>query len=449
MHKYLPTTECVKKEMLDAIGVESIEDLFTDIPKELRIEGDLDLEGSLSELEIQKRIGAMVAKNQTTDELTCFLGAGTYDHYIPSIIKHIITRGEFLTSYTPYQPEISQGTLQMIFEYQTMICSLTGMEVTNASMYDGPTAATEAAILACADTKKDKVLVSETLNPESKAVLKTYLDARKIEIVEVPMKDGVTDIEKLKELADKESAGVIVQSPNFFGIIEDVEAAGEVIHEANKKAKLIMYADPISLAVLKSPKDMNVDIVVGEAQPLGNPMAYGGPHIGFFAVNKKLVRKMPGRIVGQSTDKDGNRGFVLTLQAREQHIRRYKATSNICSNQGLNALITSIYLTTMGKEGLKEVALQSAKKAQYAFEQITKDGKFKPLFPNQPFFKEFAVTSDKSFDDVNDALLKEKILGGYDLGRDNKDLENGLLVAVTEKRTKEEIDKLASAMEVL
>ncbi len=449
MHKYLPTTEAVKKEMLDAIGVDSIEDLFSDIPKDLRLEGDLDLEKASSEIEVTKDIRAMADKNQTTEELTCFLGAGTYDHYIPSIIKHIITRGEFLTSYTPYQPEVSQGTLQMLFEFQTMICSLTGMDVTNASMYDGPTAATEAAILACGVTKKDKILVSETLNPESKAVLKTYLDARDIEIVEVPMKDGITDIDKLKELADKESAGVIVQSPNFFGIIEDVEAAGEVIHEANKKAKLIMYADPISLAVLKSPKDMDVDIVIGEAQPLGNAMAYGGPHIGFFAVNDKLVRKMPGRIVGQSTDDEGKRGFVLTLQAREQHIRRYKATSNICSNQGLNALITSIYLTTMGKEGLKEVALQSAKKAQYAFEELTKSGKFKPVFPGQPFFKEFAITSDKSVSDVNDALLEEKILGGYDLGKDYKDLKNGLLVAVTEKRTKEEIDKLASAMEVL
>lgn len=449
MHKYIPNTDQVKKEMLDAIGVSSIEELFSDIPKNLRVEGDLNIEKSLSEIEVRRDVCEMVGKNQTTDQLTCFLGAGTYDHYIPSIIKHIISRGEFLSSYTPYQPEISQGTLQMLFEFQTMICSLTGMDVTNASMYDGPTAATEAAILACAESKKDKVLVSEALNPESKKVLKTYLDARKIEIVEVPMKDGVTDLEALKNLADADTAGVIVQSPNFFGIIEDVETAGTIIHEANKKAKIIMYTDPISLAVLKSPKEMNVDIVVGDAQSLGNTMAYGGPHIGFFAVDSKLVRKMPGRIVGQSTDDEGNRAFVLTLQAREQHIRRYKATSNICSNQGLNALITSIYLTTMGKEGLKEVALQSAKKAQYAFDVLTKSGKYKPLFPEQPFFKEFALTSDKSVEDVNSALLKEKILGGYDLGKDYSDLKNGLLLAVTEKRTKEEIDKLASAMEVL
>lgn len=449
MHKYIPNTDQVKKEMLDAIGVSSIEELFSDIPKNLRVEGDLNIEKSLSEIEVRRDVCEMVGKNQTTDQLTCFLGAGTYDHYIPSIIKHIISRGEFLSSYTPYQPEISQGTLQMLFEFQTMICSLTGMDVTNASMYDGPTAATEGAILACAESKKDKILVSEALNPESKKVLKTYLDARKIEIVEVPMKDGVTDLEALKNLADADTAGVIVQSPNFFGIIEDVETAGTIIHEANKKAKIIMYTDPISLAVLKSPKEMNVDIVVGDAQSLGNAMAYGGPHIGFFAVDSKLVRKMPGRIVGQSTDADGNRGFVLTLQAREQHIRRYKATSNICSNQGLNALITSIYLTTMGKEGLKEVALQSAKKAQYAFDVLTKSGKYKPLFPGQPFFKEFALTSDKSVEDVNSALLKEKILGGYDLGKDYSDLKNGLLLAVTEKRTKEEIDKLASAMEVL
>ncbi len=449
MHKYIPNTEDVKQEMLKAIGISSIEELFSDIPKDLRVEGDLGLEKALSEIEVRRDICKMVSKNETVNDLTCFLGAGTYDHYIPSIIKHIISRGEFLTSYTPYQPEISQGTLQMIFEFQTMICTLTGMDVTNASMYDGATAVTEAAILACAETKKDKILVSESLNPESRAVLKTYLDARNLEIVSVPTKDGVTDIDALKELADADTAGVIVQSPNFFGIIEDVEAAVSITHEANKKAKLIMYTDPISLAVLKSPHEMDVDIVVGDAQSLGNAMAYGGPHIGFFAVNSKLVRKMPGRIVGQSTDAEGNRAFVLTLQAREQHIRRYKATSNICSNQGLNALITSIYLTTMGKEGLKEVALQCAKKAQYAFNEVTKGGKFKPLFPNQPFFKEFAVTSDKSVSDVNEGLLKENILGGYDLGRDYKNLENGLLIAVTEKRTKEEIDKLASAMEVL
>ena len=449
MHKYIPNTDDVKQEMLDAIGVSSIEELFNDIPESLKVDGDLNLDKAQSEIEVRKDICGMVSKNKTTEELTCFLGAGTYDHYIPSIIKHIITRGEFLTSYTPYQPEISQGTLQMIFEYQTMICNLTGMDVTNASMYDGATACTEAAILACAETKKDTVLVSQALNPESRAVLKTYLDARSLKIVDVPTKDGVTDLEELKNLANADIAGVIVQSPNFFGIIEDVEAAVSITHEANKKAKLIMSTDPIALAVLKCPREMDVDIVVGDAQALGNAMAYGGPHIGFFAVNSKLVRKMPGRIVGQSTDADGNRAFVLTLQAREQHIRRYKATSNICSNQGLNALITTIYLSVMGKEGLKEVALQSAKKAQYAFDQLTKDGKFKPLFPNQPFFKEFALTSDKSVKDVNDALLKENILGGYDLGRDYSDLENGLLIAVTEKRTKEEIDKLASAMEVL
>ena len=449
MHKYIPNTDQVKKEMLDAIGVSSIEDLFTDIPKNLRVEGDLNLDKAQSELEVTRKISAMAKKNLTTDELTCFLGAGTYDHYIPSIIKHIISRGEFLTSYTPYQPEISQGTLQMLFEFQTMICNLTGMDVTNASMYDGPTAATEGAILACAETKKDKILVSETVNPETRKVLKTYLDARKLQIVEVPMKDGVTDLEALKNLADADTAGVLVQSPNFFGIIEDVEASTAITHEANKKAKLIMYTDPISLAVLKSPNEMDVDIVVGDAQALGNTMAYGGPHIGFFAVNSKLVRKMPGRIVGQSTDCAGKRGFVLTLQAREQHIRRYKATSNICSNQGLNALITSIYLTTMGKEGLKEVALQSAKKAQYAFDALTKSGKYKPMFPGQPFFKEFALTSDKAVEDVNSALLKENILGGYDLGKDYSNLKNGLLLAVTEKRTKEEIDKLASSMEVL
>lgn len=448
MHKYIPNTDADKKEMLDSIGVSSIEDLFSDIPKDLRFQGDLNICEGMSELEIVNHMKNLISKNKTTEELTCFLGAGAYDHYIPSLIKHLAFRSEFFTAYTPYQPEISQGTLQIIFEYQTMMCNLTGMDVTNASMYDGPTACAEAAILSCSDTKKKKIVVSKALNPESRKVLETYLPVRGLEIVEVDTKDGATDLEQLKSLVDDDTAGVIVQSPNFFGIIEDVEEV-EKITRQSKKAKLIMYTDPISLAVLKSPRDMNVDIVVGDAQVLGSPMAFGGPHIGFLAVNSKIVRKIPGRVVGETTDVDGKRAFVLTLQAREQHIRRYKATSNICSNQGLNAIMTTIYLTTMGKEGLREVALQSTKKAHYAFNELTKSGKFKPLFPGQPFFKEFAITSDKCAKDVNEALLKENILGGYELSKDYSELANGLLLAVTEKRTKEEIDKLVSAMEVL
>ena len=448
MHRYIPNTDAEKKEMLDSIGVSSIEDLFSDIPSDLRFQGDLNIGEGMSELEVVKHMQDLVSKNKTTEELTCFLGAGTYDHYIPSVVKHLAFRSEFYTAYTPYQAEISQGTLQIIFEYQTMICNLTGMDVTNASMYDGPTACVEAAILACSDAKKDKIIVSKSVNPETREVLKPYLHARNLELVEVDTKDGVTDLEQLKSLVDEDTAGVIVQSPNFFGIIEDVEEAEKITRQA-KKAKLIMYTDPISLAVLKSPRDMNVDIVVGDAQGLGNPMAFGGPHIGFLAVNSKLVRKIPGRIVGQTEDVDGKRAFVLTLQAREQHIRRYKATSNICSNQGLNAIMTAIYLTTMGKEGLREVALQSTQKAHYAFNELTKSGKYKALFPGQPFFKEFAVTSDKCAKEVNEALLKENILGGYELSKDYSELANGLLLAVTEKRTKEEIDKLVSAMEVL
>ncbi|AFS77157.1 glycine dehydrogenase [decarboxylating] subunit 1 [Gottschalkia acidurici 9a] len=448
MHRYIPNTDAEKKEMLDSIGVSSIEDLFSDIPSDLRFQGDLNIGKGLSELEVVKHMQDLVSKNKTTEELTCFLGAGTYDHYIPSIVKHLAFRSEFYTAYTPYQPEISQGTLQIIFEYQSMICNLTGMDVTNASMYDGPTACVEAAILACSDAKKDKIIVSKSVNPETREVLKPYLHARNLEIVEVDTENGATNLEQLKSLVDEDTAGVIVQSPNFFGIIEDVEEVEKITRQA-KKAKLIMYTDPISLAVLKSPKDMNVDIVVGDAQVLGSPMAFGGPHIGFLAVNSKLVRKIPGRIVGQTEDVDGNRAFVLTLQAREQHIRRYKATSNICSNQGLNAIMTTIYLTTMGKEGLREVALQSTQKAHYAFNELTKSGKYKPLFPGQSFFKEFAVTSDKCAKEVNEGLLKENILGGYELSKDYSELANGLLLAVTEKRTKEEIDKLVSAMEVL
>ncbi|KNF07542.1 putative glycine dehydrogenase (decarboxylating) subunit 1 [Gottschalkia purinilytica] len=447
MHRYIPNNDGTRKEMLESVGASSIEDLFKDIPSDLRLGRDLNLPKALSELEVRKHMGQLAAKNKNIEELPCFLGAGAYDHYIPGIIKHLISRSEFYTAYTPYQPEVSQGTLQVIFEYQTMITELTGMDVTNASMYDGPTACGEAAVLACENTRRQSVIVSKTVNPETRKVLKSYLKARSLELIEVDAVDGVTDVEKLKSLVTKETAGVIVQSPNFFGIIEDVTEVEKIVHE--NKANLIMYVDPISLGILKSPGELGADIVVGEGQSLGNSLSYGGPHLGFFATTKKLVRKIPGRIVGQTEDADGNRAFVLTLQAREQHIRRYKATSNICSNQGLNTLVATIYLTAMGKEGLKEVALQSMQKAHYAFNELTKSGKFKPLFPNKPFFKEFALTSDIDSSKVNEELLKNNILGGYELGKDYEEHKNGLLLCVTEKRTKEEIDTLARVMEVL
>lgn len=446
MHKYIPNTETDKKQMLNSIGVNSMEDLFTDIPKELRLDRKLNLGRPLSEIELSKHMKDIENSNKSTSELVCFLGAGAYDHYIPSLVKHLAMRSEFYTAYTPYQPEISQGTLQVIFEYQTMISNLTGLEVSNASMYDGPTACVEASMVACANTRRKSIIVSKTVHPEVRRVLHTYMQFRDIEVVEVDMTEGVTDVEKLKSLIDKETAGVIIQSPNFFGIIEDLKDVEKITHE--NKAMLITYIDPISLGILKNPGELGADIAVGEGQAFGSALNLGGPYLGFMAATKKLVRKMPGRIVGQSVDVDDKRAFVLTLQAREQHIRRYKATSNICSNQGLNALMAAIYLTTMGKEGLKEVAEQSAQKAHYAFKELTKRGKYKPLF-NKPFFKEFAITSEFDSRMVNKALIKSQILGGYELGRDYDEFKNGLLFCVTEKRTKDEIDKLAKVMEVI
>ncbi len=385
MHRYIPITPLDEKKMLESIGIKSVEDLFKDIPEKLKFRGKLDLKGPLSELDLMGHMRGLSKKNKSTEDLTCFLGAGAYDHYIPSIVNHLAGRSEFYTSYTPYQPEISQGTLQVIFEYQTMICNLTGMDVSNASMYDGPTACVEGAMMAVEQTRRESILVSKTVDPEIRKVLRSYMSFRDVELVEIDMFDGVTDVEKLKELIGKNTAGVIIQNPNFFGIIEDLSEVEKLTHE--NKALLINYVDPISLGILKSPGDLGVDIVVGEGQSLGNKLNYGGPFLGFLATKKKLMRKMPGRIVGQSVDTGGKRAFVLTLQAREQHIRRFKATSNICSNQALNALRATIYLITMGKEGLREVALQSTQKAHYAFKELTKNGDYKGLF-NQPFFKE-------------------------------------------------------------
>lgn len=446
MHRYIPNTEADKTFMLDSIGVKSIDDLFEDIPEELRLSRELNLGPQMSELEVSKHMNELAKQNKSTDELVSFLGAGAYDHYIPAVIKHIIMRSEFFTAYTPYQPEISQGTLRVIFEYQTMISNLTGMDVCNASMYDGPTACAEASLMACANTKRKSIILSKTVHPEVRKVIHTYTKFRNIEVIEVDMADGVTDLEKLKSMVDKNTAGVVIQSPNFFGIIEDYSEIEKKVHE--NKAMLITYTDPISLGILKSPGELGADIVVGDGQALGNALNFGGPYLGFLASKSKLARKMPGRIVGQSVDADGKRAFVLTLQAREQHIRRFKATSNICSNQGLNTLIAAVYLTTMGKQGLREVAVQCAQKSHYALDKIIKDGKLKPLF-NKPFFKEFAVTSETDSEIINAKLLDKGILGGYELGKDYPEFKNGLLFAVTEKRTKDEIDELSNVLEVI
>lgn len=444
MFPYIPATDEDEKEMLNSIGLNSLDELFSDIPESIKLKKSLSLPEGLSELELSRYLDRLANKNLSTSELTCFLGAGAYDHYIPALIKHIVSKSEFYTAYTPYQAEISQGTLQCIFEYQSMICELTGLDAANASMYDGATACTEAALMAVDSTRKKKILVSKTVHPETRKVVETYTKFKDIELIEIDMEDGVTDLEKLKSAIDNKTAGVILQNPNFFGIIEDVKEVEKITHD--NKALLIMSVDPISLGILKSPGELGADIAVGEGQSLGNNMSFGGPYVGFMATKAKLMRKMPGRIVGQTQDLDGKRGFVLTLQAREQHIRREKATSNICSNEALNALAAAIYLTTMGKKGIKEVAYQSTQKAHYAFNKVTNSGKFKPLF-NKPFFKEFAVVSEKEPAIINDELLKNKILGGYSLGKNYASYKNALLFCVTEKRTAQEIDKLVSVME--
>jgi glycine dehydrogenase subunit 1 len=444
MFPYLPNTPKDEESMLKTIGVPSVDDLFNDINDNIKFKGRLNINHPMSEMEVSKELKSLANKNTSVEDTPCFLGAGAYDHYIPAAVHHITGRSEFYTAYTPYQAEISQGTLQVIFEYQSMICSLTHMDVANASMYDGGTAAAEAAFVSCDATRRKKILVSKTVNPDTRKVLKTYMRFRDVELIEIDSKDGVTDLDKLKELADKETAGVIVQNPNFLGIIEDYTQAEKIIHE--NKALLIMSVDPISLAILKSPGEIGADIAVGEGQSLGNSLNFGGPYLGFLAATSKVMRKIPGRIVGETTDLDGKRAFVLTLQAREQHIRRQKATSNICSNQQLCALSAAVYLTLMGKKGLIEVAESCIAKSHYAYNEIMKSGKYKDEF-KKPFFMEFPVKANTPINDINDELIKNNIIGGYDLGKDYDEYDGNMLLCVTEKRSLDEINKLAAVLE--
>lgn len=445
MYPYIPHTDEDIKKMLEVVGVDTVDELFDDINSELQLNRELDIKKSMSELEVSRYMSNLADANKTIDDYICFLGAGAYDHYIPSIVNHIISRSEFYTSYTPYQAEISQGTLQYIFEYQTLICKLTGMDVSNASLYDGGTAIAEAAFMAANISRREEILISKSVNPDSRQVLETYAHVQGLKVIEIEEKDGVTDVEDLKEKMSKETAAVIVQSPNYFGIIEDISEIEKVAH-SQKRTMLIASMDPISLGILKKPASLGVDIVVGDGQALGLPLNFGGPYLGFIATGKRHMRKLPGRIVGETIDADGNRAYVLTLQAREQHIRRERATSNICTNQGLNTLASAVYMVALGKKGLREVALQSTQKAHYAYNKMIESGKYKPLF-DKPFFKEFAVTSDIKAEDISKGLLKENILGGHSLGKDYPQYENGVLFSVTEKRTKEEIDKLVEVLE--
>ncbi len=431
--------------MLDRIGVPSVDALFKAVPADVRLQEALKIDTAKSEIDVRREVGAMANKNKSIDDLTCFLGAGSYDHYIPSTVKHVVSRSEFYTAYTPYQPEIAQGTLQSVWEYQSMMCMLTGMDVSNVSMYDGPTAAAEAAMLATGSQRRNKILVSEGVNPETRQVVEAYLESRDVEIGYVPLtEDGRTDASKLDELLGKDIAGVIVANPNFYGIVEDLTEVTEKVHAS--KALLIMQVDPLSLGLLKTPGEIGADIVVGEGQSLGQNLNYGGPVLGFMNITDKLVRKAPGRIIGRSVDVDGNAAYVLTLQAREQHIRREKATSNICSDQTLNSIAAAVYLASMGPEGMKEVAVQSAQKAHYLAKKLEATGKFKLKF-NAPFFKEFVMETELDVEKVNQELLKQGMLGPLNL--DSCGLPGAVLFCVTENRSKEEMDKLVAALEVI
>ena len=434
-YKFFPHTEEDIKLMLDKIGVPSLDALFAEEPEEIRFRRDYDLPSAKSEIEIRNLFGNLGKQNK---QLTVFAGGGVYDHYTPSIVPYLVSRSEFLTSYTPYQAEISQGTLHYIFEFQSMMAELTGLPIANASMYDGSTATAEAAIMAVASGKKaNRVLVSETVDDKILAVIRTYTHFQGVQIEVVPAEDGATSRTAMQEkLQQGGVAGMIVQQPNKYGIIENYDGFADDCHQ--QKALFVMNSVAADLALLKSPGELGADIAVGDGQSLGIPMQFGGPSVGYLCCTEKLMRKMPGRIVGQTKDNCGQRAFVLTLQAREQHIRREKATSNICSNQSLMALWVTIYLSVMGKEGLKEAAQMSVDGAHYLYEKLIQTGKFKPAF-NQPFFNEFCVKYvGGDLDQLQQRLLDNGILGGIKMADDM------LMLAVTEKRTKEEVDLLVS-----
>ena len=445
MIPYIPNTEEDQKEMLKEIGAESIEALFCAIPQNLRLKTDLNLPSSLSEMELVNELKGLSKKNAHLDEYVSFLGAGSYDHFIPALVDHLSGRSEFYTSYTPYQAEASQGMLQATYEYQSLICQLFQMDICNASLYEGATALTEAAILAHKVNHRKKVLVVKSVHPESRQVLTTYIEKTLgLSVIEIDYQNGVTDLTKLKEKISKDTSCVIVQNPNFFGCLEKVKKIEEITHQAG--SLYIVSVDPISLGLLVPPGEYNADMAVGEGQALGNELNFGGPYLGIFTCKKKFLRKIPGRIVGETTDKEGKRGFVLTLQTREQHIRRERATSNICTNQALNALRAAIYLSALGEKGLAKVAELCLQKSHYAARRICQIPGFEPTFTT-PFFKEFVVRCPIPTDKINKLLWDNKILGGFELSRLYPQLENSLLFCVTEKRTRGDIDRLIRLLE--
>lgn len=441
---YLANTAEDQQAMLQAIGASSIDDLFAGIPAELRFAGALDLPSALTELELTQHMSSLAGKNVSDQQRVCFLGGGSYDHFVPAIVDVVASRSEFYTSYTPYQPEASQGNLQVFFEYQTLITQLTGMDVSNASLYDGGSAATEAVLMAIRATGRDgRVVTARSVHPEYRQILNTYLLALGVELIEVGTPDGVIDPAELAKALNDQTACVLVQQPNFFGAVEDVERIAQLTHNAG--ALFCVSVDPISLGLLKRPGDYGADIVVAEGQSLGTPMQYGGPYLGIMACREQFVRRMPGRIAGETTDRRGKRCFVLTLQTREQHIRREKATSNICTNQGLFAVRAAVYLSAMGPQGMREVAELCLQKSHYAKQQLAAAGLDSRF--SAPIFKEFVVrVPNGNVDDRLARAYEAGYFGGVPLGKWYPELADCLLVSVTEKRTREEIEGLARAL---
>jgi glycine cleavage system P protein (glycine dehydrogenase) subunit 1 len=441
--RYISNTPAQQREMLATIGVGSIEDLLSRIPTKARLSRPLNVPAAMAESDLVRHLRRMAARNANADDFACFLGAGSYDHTVPSPINHLISRGEFFTAYTPYQPEASQGTLRSIFEYQTMMAELTGMDVANASMYDGASSLAEATLMAAVVTGRDGVVVSKGVNPLYRQVVETYAEGPELKLQSAPLGDGATDLDSLRTAVSGTTAAVVIQYPNFFGCLEDVRTAAEIAHGAG--ALLVVVTDPVNLGVLAPPGALGADVVVGEGQGLGVPMSFGGPNLGVFATKQELVRRMPGRLVGATVDLDGRRGFVLTLQTREQHIRRERATSNICTNVALCALMATIYLAIMGKRGLRRAGELSTAKAHYAATELGKVPGVRLRFA-APFFKEFTLQLPKSPDRVVKRLLKDKILAGVPLKPLDPQYKDCLLVAVTEKRTREEIDAYCRAL---
>ena len=443
---YIPHSPTERDAMLDTIGVKSLEDLFKDIPAEHRFP-KLDLPPALTEMEVAAELGEISSGNENLrTDLVSFLGAGAYNHYIPAAVDHILQRGEFYTAYTPYQPEISQGTLQAIFEYQSLMCALTGMEVSNASHYDGATAVAESVNMAFAQYrgKRTRVVISPAVHPQYRETLRTYVQGMPLELAgDAPKADLDAGPEALESLINDNTALVIVQYPDFFGRVYDFTRLIEIAHE--KSALVCVAANPTALGLFKTPGEMGADIVVGEGQPLGIPLSFGGPYLGIFTTRKQYIHKMAGRLVGETVDSRGQRAFVLTLTAREQHIKRERAISNICSNQGLMALAATVYLSLLGQTGLRQVAQLCYHKAHYAAEKISQVKGFSTCF-DTPFFHEFSVCCPRPVSEVNNHLLEHGFIGGYDLGQDYPSLKDHMLVAVTEMNTREEIEALVSAL---